>query len=754
MKKITTTLLLVLITSVTIFAQAVLPIAPWGFTGSALPATGWVSAGTGFSYYTGSGNPAPAAKFSVTGDMLTISFTSTPGTLSYDITDNPPTGQAYTSNFVAEESSNGTTYTTVGTAFTTQANFGATAGTFYSKSSALLSTSRFVRFHMVTKAVGNIGLDNVGITAGVSTTQQMVVMQSTNTIVNGATYSVSSPVSTALPMNFTINNTGTTGTLNVTSALLSGPAAADYVVNTTTPINVAGSGNSPLSLTFTPSATGTRNAVLTMANNDPTANPYIINLNGIGGNLATEPTAQPTNLTFPIVKQYRLSGSFTAAAGTPDGYLVLRSDGTAVTGIPVDGTVYQQGDMIGNAKVVSSSNATAFMPNNIKSNSQYFFAIYAYNGVSTYRNYLTSSPLTGNTTTTGANPGTYYAAINTASTTFVTDLHALVNPHTQQYYSSYGPLMMDYLYQRDTTLGRHVATCQYSGENIVYTGLFDWTSLNMSREHIYPQSWMPTVNGATYLTSNEYQDYHMLLPVDQTNVNAIRSNYPYGIVVGTPSYTYLGAKLGLNAAGKTVWEPRDAEKGAAARSMLYECIAYTGTGVNGNTNATYGGSWSLPLTINSSIAYGQDQAVLKLWNTTYAPDKFEIAKNEYIDSLQGNRNPFIDHPEYVCFIDFTTMTYLATGCTTGVKEMTNEVSVSLAPNPNNGNFTINYTGSENKQVSMKLFDMMGRVVLSKEVRINDGLNKIEMSVPELSKGIYSIEFITESSTETKRVVIQ
>ena len=754
MKKITTSLLFVLITNIAVFAQAVLPIAPWGFTGSALPATGWVSAGTGFSYYTGSGNLAPAAKFSVTGDMLTISFTSTPGTLSYDIADNPPTGQTYSSNFVAEESPDGTTYTTVGTAFTTQANFGATAGTYYSFSHALLGTSRFVRFHLVTKAIGNIGLDNVGITAGVSTTQQMAVMQGTNAIVNHGTYSFSSPVSTALPINLTVDNTGTVGTLNVTSAVLSGPAMADYVVNTTTPFAVTPAGNSPLSITFTPSAAGTRNAVLTMANDDPTANPYVINLNGIGGNLATMPTAQPTALTFPVNKQYRVVATFTAAAGTPDGYLVLRSDGAAVSGTPVSGTVYQQGDNIGNAKVAYCGSATGFMPNNIKSSSTYYFSVYAYNGVSTYRNYLTTAPLTGSVTTPGANPGTYYAAINTASATFVTDLHTLVNPHTQQYYSSYGPLMMNYLYQRDTTLGRHVATCQYSGENIIYTGLFDWTGNNMSREHTYPQSWMPTVNGTTYLTSNEYQDYHMLLPTDQTNANAIRSNYPYGKVVGTPSYTFQGAKLGLNAAGKTVWEPRDAEKGAAARSMLYECLAYTGTGVNGNTNCTYGGSWSLPLTISAAVAYGQDQAILKLWNTTYAPDNFEIAKNEFIDSLQGNRNPFIDHPEYVCFIDFTTMTYLATGCSTGVKEMTNEVSVSLAPNPNNGNFTINYTGSENKQVSMKLFDMMGRVVLSKEVRINDGLNKIEMSVPELSKGIYSIEFITESSTETKRVVIQ
>jgi len=653
MKKIRTLLLFVLITNVThLIGQAVLPIAPWAFTGSTLPGTGWTGTGTGFTYYTGSGNPAPAAKFSATGDKLTIQFTSTPGTLSYDITDNPPTGGTYSSNFVVEESPDGITYTTVGTAYTTQANFGATAGTYYSKSNVLLGTSRYVRFNLVTKAVGNIGLDNLGITAGVSTTQQMSVMQSSTTIVNGGTYTAASAVGTPLPITFTIDNIGTVGTLNVTTAVLSGPAMADFSVTSTLPINVAGSGNAPLNITFTPSAAGTRNAVLTMANNDPTNNPYIINLNGIGGTLATEPTSQPSGLTFPINKSYRLIASFSAASGTPDGYLILRKTGSAITDVPVDGVVYQRGDMIGSSKVVESANITSFMPNDIKSATHYYFAIYSYNGAGVYRNYLTASPLSGNVTTSGSMmPAAYYSAISTASSSFVTDLHTLINPHTVQFYSSYGPLMMDYLYQRDTTGNQRVATCTYSGENIVYTGLFDWTTNNMSREHSYPQSWMPTVNSTTpaFTSTPEYQDYFMLAPVDQTNVNSVRSNYPYGVVV-TPTYTFQGCKLGLNAAGKTVFEPRDADKGAAARSMLYQCIAYTGVAYTGpaNTNCTYGGSWSLPLVIATAVPYGQDQAVLKTWNSTYPPDNFEISRNDFIDSLQGNRNPFIDHPEYIC----------------------------------------------------------------------------------------------------------
>ena len=96
-----------------------------------------------------------------------------------------------------------------------------------------------------------------------------------------------------------------------------------------------------------------------------------------------------------------------------------------------------RGDNIGDAKVVFSGNYTTFSPNFIVAGTQYYFTVYAYNGNGQYTNYLTTNPLTGNVTTTGANIGNTYSAINTASTSFVSDLSALINPHTQIYYNDY-----------------------------------------------------------------------------------------------------------------------------------------------------------------------------------------------------------------------------------------------------------------------------------------------------------------------------
>lgn len=742
------------------FAQTSLPTS-WGFATTTLP-TGWTSSG-GFTYYSASGNPAPAAKFQATGDKLTIFFSGSPGTVSYDIAGNN-TGGPWLGTFLLEESVDGTTWTTLHT-------LTGLAAAYTTMNDTPNNASRYIRFNFSNKVSGNnVGIDNVSIAAGVSTTQQISVKQGATTIINGGTYTMSSPVSTTTPTTFTIYNIGTVGTLNISGVTITGANAADFSVSSF-PATVAPSGNADMVIDFTPSAAGTRLAAISIANDDPTANPYVINLYGVGGTLASEPAAQATALTFSAVKSYRYTGSFTPAAPAPDGgYLVLRRKGAAVTDMPVDGTVYQKGDVIGSSKVVASSASTGFVPmNDVVANTQYFYAIYTYNGAGSYRNYNTTSPLTGSVTTSGSmQPATYYSAtVNTADANFVTELHNKINPHTIQFYSNYGPLMVSRFYARDTTAGQSTVTCVYSGDNKVYTEPFDWTSANFSREHTYCHSWMPTVNMVPDNSSlPEYNDYHMLTPTNQIQVNALRSNYPLGEVVGTPTYTYLGCKVGFDANGHKVFEPRDSDKGDAARCMMYEAICYTGVPYSGpaNTDCVYDGgpnSWSLPSYISSSIPYGQDQNVLKRWHYMDPPDDLEIARNDYVDSLQGNRNPFIDSVQYVCYIDFRTMTKIpgavvpCNNPTTGIDENTaSNDEMVIAPNPSNGSFTLTYSAVKSQTVSMKLYDVMGRVVYNNEIKVNAGYNTLAVTTEGLSKGIYTFVCVTETGRKTEKLVIE
>lgn len=738
MKKILYTLSLLVALNLSVFSQTTLPTS-WSFTNTTLP-TGWSAIDPTPSYYAASGNTPPAYKFDATGDQIIIFFASNPGNVTYYLA-----GNSFTTGgiFLVEESVNGTSWTTL------HSHTAPPAATYTLYTDVPNSTSRYIRFNYSVKVGGNIGVDDVTIAAGAAgPAQEINIKQGGTTIVTGGTYTPNSSVGVNTPTTFTVENLGTATTLNITSATISGTNASDFNVSST-PSTVSATSTGNLIVDFTPAAAGTRNAILTIVSDDADENPYIINLYGIGGTYASEPTAQATNLTFSNIKSYTLSASFTAASPAPEGYIVLRKKGSAITDSPADGSVYQRGDMIGSSKVVYSGTATSFTPNNIVASTGYYFAVFTYNGPSVYRNYLTAGPLMANVTSLGSmQPTGYYTGISPASATFLTDLHNKINPHTQLYYSNYGPAVVNAFASRDTANNERVVTCVYSGENKVYTEPFDWTTNGFSREHTYSHNWMPT-NPAQLLP--EYEDYHHLFPTNQNNANATRSNYPLGEVI-TASTTYLEGKLGLNAKGEIVYEPRDSHKGDAARAIMYVATCYTTVG---------GNSWALRNPISGTIDYGQNQNILKTWNFQDQPDAWEIARNDFIESIQGNRNPFVDSIQFACYIDFATMTKLSgpnVPCDAEVLGITddqkNNDQMQITPNPSNGNFVVNYTSAKNQKVSVKLIDMLGQVVYTNELRVISGINPIEISVQNLTKGIYLFEYVTEKGKQTEKLVIE
>lgn len=722
MKKIIYSILLAVACNLSGFAQAVLPTS-WSFTTTGLP-LGWTE--TESVFYTASGNTPPAKKFDGTGDMMTIFFASNPGDLTYYLAGNSFSG----GTFLVQESADGSNWTTL------RAHTAPPAGTYALFTDVPNALSRYIRFNYTNKVTGNIGLDDVNIAVGAATPEQEInVKQGATTIVNGGTFVTASPVATMSPVNLTIENLGTTNPLNISGVTITGPDAADFAL-ATSPSTIAGLTNGTLTINFTPSVAGNRNAVINIASNDVDENPYIINVLGIGGNYASEPTAQPTNLTFANVKTYRVTGSFTAPATAPDGYLILRKKGSAITGIPADGAVYKRGDMIGDAQVVFSANANTFRPNNIVASTDYYFAVYAYNGPGIYRNYLTANPLTGNVTTPATMmPAGYYSGINTASATFVADLHNLTNPHTEQFYSNYSTRLIALFAARDTSDDRRVLTCVYSGENKVYTEPFDFTAQGFSREHTYCHNWMPT-NPADLLP--EYNDYHHLFPTNQNSANAVRSNYPLGKVV-TVSSSYLGSKFGLNANGQLVYEPRDEHKGDAARAMMYEATCYTT--VSGN-------SWKFPNYISGSIPYGQDQYVLKQWALQDLPSNWEISRNDFIDSLQSNRNPFIDNPEYVCYVNFSDMTYETNGCLASIEEQLLNAFI-VYPNPAKKELFLHVDATT--ILSYEIIDMQGRTVKSNAV---SNLSVVNINTETMRAGSYIVKVKTPYGEAQKSLIIE
>jgi hypothetical protein len=113
------------------------------------------------------------------------------------------------------------------------------------------------------------------------------------------------------------------------------------------------------------------------------------------------PTAQPTALVITPVSAIALNGSFTAAAGAPNGYLVVRYPaGTGVITPPATSVSYSAGNTLGLGTVVQSSSATTFSATGLTQSTSYDFYVYSYTTTGTCGlNYLAAAPLSGSGTT-------------------------------------------------------------------------------------------------------------------------------------------------------------------------------------------------------------------------------------------------------------------------------------------------------------------------------------------------------------------
>ncbi|MES2799767.1 MAG: endonuclease [Bacteroidota bacterium] len=565
-----------------------------------------------------------------------------------------------------------------------------------------------------------------------------------NVKINGVTYLSGSNVfiGTAASTPIVIENYGI-GNLTISSAPVTGAQAAAYSTNIV-PVALGATSNTNYTLSFIPSTTGTQIATLTINSDDDDEAAYVLNFEGAGtDNLATSPTGAASALTFPDVKAYTIGAQFSPASGASK-YLVLWSNGSPVAGTPTDGMSYLRGDVIGNAKVAYIGTATSFVPRGIIANQTYHFAVYPFNGQGGIENYYTTTPLTGSVTSSGANTAvmtSYYAGIDPQSPTFIADLTALINPHTFVSYYNYQQTMMNLFEVKDTTGGQSFATCLYSDYKALFPDNFTWTATDFSREHVYCHSWMHGVGGAEVLdTHPAYTDQHNLWPTKMINVNGLRSNYPYGEVV-TASTTFMETKFGNDAAGNNVYEPRDAAKGNGSRSMMYHAVTYNGLN---------GANWALPDVISFIVPYGQDACVIKAWHEADLPDNYEIARHEYAYSVQGNRNPFIDHPEWAQYINFSNLTTTSTGaCTTGMAEQVASTDVAIYPVPATDNLTIAINGTVIS--SYQILDVTGRVVIA-AADIN--VNETTLNVQDLTSGTYMVRLSTPKGNVTRTVVVE
>ena len=731
--------------SVSAFGQASLPTS-WNFEDP--EPMGWteeLSNNPGNTRYANgaTGMNMPACKLDGDDEYVMVHFSDVCGGVTYFLI-----GQNSATNdiFTVEESADGSVWTPL--RVFNQAELDA-ASSWTEFNDTPLTTSRYIRWYFTEKQSGrNVGIDEISLLPQVATSQEEIAITSGgNPVVNNSTFVIGNTPSTT----FTIENVNLPGgdTLTISDVQITGPNASEFSFSgVSVPFDVEAQSTQNFSIDFSTAMSGSRFATLTIDNDDANGDEttFVIELHGIGGDYATEPTNQPTNMIFSNVTSYGYDVFFDDAATAADNYIVLRSIGLPIPAAdnPVDGTTYVKGDYINGTQVVHVGPAGTFRPKYVIANQEYFFAAYAYNGPEGYENYLTGAPLTDDVTSSGSMVGNYYQGIDPSSTSFLSDLQTRISQNYDQiFYSNYAPVMINKFASRDTTHGQSVVTGVYSGYQHIYTGAFFHDVL--SREHSWPHSWMQTFPDQETI---EYSDFHNLFPVHQNNANAVRSNRPLGEVVSVES-SFLNAQYGDDDNSNRVYEPRDQHKGDAARAIFYMATKWNGTG----------GSWELPNPIDFLVQYGQDQDVLKQWHWQDLPDGWEMARNDFIESEQGNRNPFIDSVNWVCYIDFETMTYIgeqSTPCTVtpdGIEEQL-AGDFSISPNPTNGVAAVSLNLKDAQELTINVVDITGRTVSTRTKNFNVGSSREMFDLYNLDAGIYHVVLQGESGRTALKVVLQ
>jgi len=229
--------------------------------------------------------------------------------------------------------------------------------------------------------------------------------------------------------------------------------------------------------------------------------------------------------------------------------------------------------------------------------------------------------------------GYYNSAASLSGSALKAALHDIVDNHTELSYSAVTNALK--VTDEDPFNSDNII-CIYTGwsyPKIEFGNLGD----QWNREHTWAKS-----HGGFGDTPPEGTDLHHLRPCD-ASVNSAKSNRDFS--KGTTPYIDGSGPTGCYTSAYT-WEPRDEDKGDVARMMFYMAVRYEGD--NGETNL------ELVSYVNSSPdgqpLYGNLDTLLK-WHQNDPVDDWEQSRNDAIYyQYQANRNPFIDHPEYVDLI--------------------------------------------------------------------------------------------------------
>ena len=237
-----------------------------------------------------------------------------------------------------------------------------------------------------------------------------------------------------------------------------------------------------------------------------------------------------------------------------------------------------------------------------------------------------------------------------------------------------------------------------------------------NREHVYPRSLGTPNLGFEFAGS----DVHNLRSVDNI-INETRGNRAFDFGIGTNSFITFNGH----------WYPGDEWKGDVARMIMYMYVRYPTQCLA--TNVGIG-----PTTYSN---FGDMPNIFLEWNWEDPVSQYEINRNNVLQNLQGNRNPFIDNP-YLATLIWNGPVAIDTWGTLSVHTPATD---SIIIYPTITYDYINISNQQNKKFEFTIYNYLGQL-------INSGRTTNRIDFSNTTSGIYFVKLDSDNFSKTHKII--
>lgn len=192
---------------------------------------------------------------------------------------------------------------------------------------------------------------------------------------------------------------------------------------------------------------------------------------------------------------------------------------------------------------------------------------------------------------------------------------------------------------------------------------------------------------------------------------------------------------------ETTWELKNSAGTVVEEGGPYNCSASNGGGADAFTWKNY--DWNVPMGCYQLFLYDSYGDGLESTNYGQPQDgQWDLRDGGY-NVLWSGTADFGDE----------TKGGVNVNTVAGVAEVSGNRGVTIGPNPTDGDVTLTVNLAAAGMVSLRVYDVLGQVVLGFDRQMGMGANVMPMDLRDLNDGVYVFNIVADGKTITRKVTV-